>query len=475
MAESRPFRVIVVGGGVGGLAASHALQKADIDHIVLEKGEIAPARGASIGIYPHGSRILQQFGCLEEVENECNPLGKSLNLLPDGRVIANSNFFGLCREYHGYPIPVLERRRFLEILYEKLPDKSRVRAGVGVVDITDSDDNVKAVLADGTIEEGDLLIGSDGVHSLIRSLMWRNANAAIPGLITTTEKKSLFTDWSALIGFSPTLPSMSNCNVSVTHYPGRSFLVLGQKKYTFWFVFFRNSERLYWPHSPRWTQADAEKRAVECLECPISNTHVFGELWKQRVRAELVNVEEGLFKHMFFGRVVLSGDAVHKMTPNIGLGGNSSMESIVVLTNLLHRAIKDYEARGTKPKKAAIEALLYQYQAERTLRMRQIIDFSALATKVQAWENLGYKIMSRVMPLLPENTFALKTSKLIKAAPKLDFVATPLDTKATIPWEDSSFSVIVPTKPYQESTLFSSRKNCLSVIFVLLLFSFLLL
>ena len=116
-----------------------------------------------------------------------------------------------------------------------------------------------------------------------------------------------------MVGFSPTLPSMSNCDMSCTHYPGKSFLVIGQKTYTFWFVFFRNAERRYWPSSPRWTQADADKRAAECADCPISDTQVFGELWRSRVRGELVNVEEGLFKHMYFGRIVLAGDAVHKV------------------------------------------------------------------------------------------------------------------------------------------------------------------
>lgn len=93
----KPFRVIIVGGGVGGLAAAHAFQKANIDHVVLEKGVIAPPKGASIGIYPHGSRILKQIGCLEAVEAECYPLGKSKNLLPDGRIIASSDFFAYSR------------------------------------------------------------------------------------------------------------------------------------------------------------------------------------------------------------------------------------------------------------------------------------------------------------------------------------------------------------------------------------------
>lgn len=105
---------------------------------------------------------------------------------------------------------------------------------------------------------------------------------------------------------------MSQSDLTCTHYSGKSFLVIGGKKHTFWFVFFKN-ERVYWPGLPRWTKADAEKRAAECMDCPISETQVFGELWKTAIRTELVNVEEGLFKHMFFGRVVLAGDSVHKV------------------------------------------------------------------------------------------------------------------------------------------------------------------
>lgn len=94
----RPFRVIVVGGGVGGLTAAHTLHRAGIDYVVLEKGLVAPPMGASIGIYPHGSRILEQIGCLADVEDECVTLGKSQYLLPDGRIILSSDFFKYSRE-----------------------------------------------------------------------------------------------------------------------------------------------------------------------------------------------------------------------------------------------------------------------------------------------------------------------------------------------------------------------------------------
>jgi FAD dependent monooxygenase len=127
------------------------------------------------------------------------------------------------------------------------------------------------------------------------------------------------------------------------------------------------------------------------------------------------------------------------MTPNVGLGGNSALESIVVLTNLLHKAIKEHP-RG-KPDKATLQGILTQYQKNQQVRMRQIIDFSSLATKIQAWENIWYKILSRVMPFLPDNTFAKQASALLKAAPKLDFVPVPGNVKGTVMWDDEAWDV----------------------------------
>ena len=89
----KSFRVIVVGAGVTGLTFSHALQKAGIDHVVIEKGEVAPQWGASIGMHSHGCRILDQLGCLEEVEKLCVPMEQSFNRMPSGEVLSSSKFF----------------------------------------------------------------------------------------------------------------------------------------------------------------------------------------------------------------------------------------------------------------------------------------------------------------------------------------------------------------------------------------------
>lgn len=111
---------------------------------------------------------------------------------------------------------------------------------------------------------------------------------------------------------------MSSSELTATHFSGKSFLTIGGKHHTFWFVFFRQ-DRKYWPNLTRYTKADAEKRASEIMDCPISETQCFGEVWRTAIRYELVNVEEGLFKHMYHGRVVLAGDSVHKASRSVSI------------------------------------------------------------------------------------------------------------------------------------------------------------
>ena len=96
--EPNNFKAIIVGAGVTGLTLSHALSKANINHVVIERGPIAPAQGSSIGIHPHGCKILDQLGILSEVEALCVPMKQFVNRLPDGRQLSRSDFFDYIRE-----------------------------------------------------------------------------------------------------------------------------------------------------------------------------------------------------------------------------------------------------------------------------------------------------------------------------------------------------------------------------------------
>lgn len=69
-----------------------------------------------------------------------------------------------------------------------MPDKSFVKTGAGVVDAKQFADRVEIKLSNGDVEIGDMVIGCDGVHSVLRSFMWDHASKSSPGLIQVKEK-----------------------------------------------------------------------------------------------------------------------------------------------------------------------------------------------------------------------------------------------------------------------------------------------
>lgn len=89
---------------------------------------------------------------------------------------------------HGQDILFLERRELLRILYDQLPDKSLIRLGCRVQDLVEKSDGIEVILKDGTVEKGDMVLGCDGVHSIVRSRMWELANQQFPRPITAKEK-----------------------------------------------------------------------------------------------------------------------------------------------------------------------------------------------------------------------------------------------------------------------------------------------
>ena len=93
VAKDKPFRVVIIGGGVAGLGLAHSLELAGIDYVLLEKGVVAPPWGTSISIHPNGCRILHQFGCLEAAEACCVPMERFYNRKSSGHPFDYDFFF----------------------------------------------------------------------------------------------------------------------------------------------------------------------------------------------------------------------------------------------------------------------------------------------------------------------------------------------------------------------------------------------
>jgi 2-polyprenyl-6-methoxyphenol hydroxylase-like FAD-dependent oxidoreductase len=89
------FSVIIAGGGVGGLTLASALQRADINYILLEaRKEVAPPEGASIAVSANGGRILDQLGVLDDVYSISTPLHR-FEGYKDGKNFESNDFLHL--------------------------------------------------------------------------------------------------------------------------------------------------------------------------------------------------------------------------------------------------------------------------------------------------------------------------------------------------------------------------------------------
>ncbi|PHH60640.1 hypothetical protein CDD81_1391 [Ophiocordyceps australis] len=426
----RPFRVIVAGAGVAGLVASNCLQKLGIDHVVLEKhSHVAPPIGAGISMWPHGMRILYQLGCLEQLEKVCVPINRFICANEAGRLVHDNALYTHVLE-NFYPF---ERRQFLQILYDALPDKSFIKTGVAVQDIEQFPDRVQVKLCDGSVETGDMVLGCDGVHSLARTLMWEYAGKVSPGLIRAKEKRSLKTPWKTLVLTAPAIAELGQRDLTVTYHKRFTFLVTSQPHAVYFFVIFLRDEPLVWPKRERHSQDEAQALADMVMDKPVNDKILFGEVWRRRYRDGVISLQEGVMEHWHHGRIVLAGDAVHKVHPNMGLGGNSAIEGVACLMNHLEHTLRS--TKGAKPSATALNMAFAAYQSDQKQRMKELLGMSNMVAKMHtSATRLHTFVANWVLPYLDDASFAAYMGDYIARAPKLNFLPCNDFASGQIPW-----------------------------------------
>ncbi|OTB00786.1 hypothetical protein M426DRAFT_324032 [Hypoxylon sp. CI-4A] len=437
MPEKHNFRAIVVGAGVAGLTAAHCLELAGIDYVVLEKRDwVNSPAGNSTTLWPNSARILHQLGLLDRIANTCNP-GRDLWIRgPDGRNIAHTDFLEQVRLNHGWYIMFAERPFVLETLYKTIPNyEQRVRLKAECKAINHTADGVEVVLADGTVEKGDIVIGADGGRGMARNAMWAHANRVKPGTITVKEKTSMRRNFKIVAGITDARPEMGDRDMLVCSDDNRSSFAITQPDQVFFAMFFKLKEPYAWPIHKAYTEADADAVAKTIADFPVSDNTVFGELWANRSRGAVLDMEEGVLDHWVYDRIALSGDAVHSMTPNIGMGANMAIEDIVVLCNHLHALVTKH--KGKKVPFADVKKALIAYEAERRPRTYQVMEFSHGITELQAWTSYKLKQFTKwVLPYTSKTYFPNAIAEVIRGAPRLHYVNVPGYPKGKVEWDD---------------------------------------
>lgn len=94
------------------------------------------------------------------------------------------------RNRYGYECHALERHKYVQVLYNNLQKKHEILTGRRVIDILETEHEVRVFFEDGACR-GDIVVGCDGVHSTVRQFMWTKANTLFPGLINAEEKRCM--------------------------------------------------------------------------------------------------------------------------------------------------------------------------------------------------------------------------------------------------------------------------------------------
>ncbi|KAI0449143.1 putative monooxygenase [Xylaria acuta] len=393
--QNKPFRVIVVGGGLVAITAAHILSKADIDFVILEQHDnLTPWIGSLLDV------MLPILNDLEDYQTINADDGSPIHLI--------SGVGNMWARNHGYGIGVTSRPQFVNALYECLPEsaKARIHVKKRVTEIDVLPDGVCVHCEDGTTEEGTIVIGADGVHSRTRQCMETLASGKREEKVDQDAESPYLTTYRALIGNLPEIPDLKPCyNYQGVRYGLSPQLVTGEGRG--WFYVY---EALEEPtrRRRRYTEQDKQDMMNKYADMHVAPGYQLRDLYALNVGdIGLINVEEGRVDHWTWGgRIALVGDAVRKLDPHAGLGYNSGVADIVELVNRLRHLLHSKEVQNSTgvPSADRLQTAFDEYEETRKWSERNVHIVSRMSARSSAWLNWGHQFIStsvmRVFPVV---------------------------------------------------------------------------
>ncbi|KAJ5715439.1 uncharacterized protein N7483_012620 [Penicillium malachiteum] len=380
MSPLRPCKVIISGGGVAGLTLAVALDKIGVDYQLLEAyPDIAPKVGGGICFLPNALTIFDQLGFYEDLTTICPPLSNFGFRDPNGDLLSSSDNnwdpVSLCKERYGYAFQWMERSALLRVMYNHLSDKSKVLTGKRIKSVENSEDGAVVTTTDGSVFFGDMVIGTDGVHSSVRKAIVRQAKERGLGS-EYMEEDNVTSDFACIYGVSPKLGGMPENCLEFRFNRGSSTLIgNGPPDRTFWF-FYKQLDRTYrGTEIPRFSEADLEKVVREHWDEYITTDIQLSTLYETRTEALYTSMQEFVFSKWDLDRMLILGDAAHQMTSILAQGGAQAVESIACFANSLKKVLSDVSKTGRLSARE-IHDMFQQIQDMRLPRVRAMLESS---------------------------------------------------------------------------------------------------
>lgn len=332
-------RLIIVGGGIGGMAAALALHRAGIDVTLFERAPTFTEVGAGMSLWPNATRVLQSLGVLEPVLARGEPVTRFNLHRPNGKLISAISMT-------GFPAPALciHRADLHRALCQPLP-AGCLKTNHHFQSFMQDIDGVTARFSDGLEASADGLIGADGINSAIRSQIHGAG-------------KPIYRGYCIWRGIAPKIAGTIRGHISETWGSGHRFgiMPMGQGRICWYATRNGPASQLDAPEGRKAEVQALFKDWHDPIPALIDATDP-GDIIKRDAcdRKPIRRWGEGL--------VTLLGDAAHPITPNVGQGACMAIEDAACLAKCLSgssdvaSAFRAYEAmRGARTAYVARQA-----------------------------------------------------------------------------------------------------------------------
>jgi salicylate hydroxylase len=314
---SKALTAVVVGGGIGGLAAAGALTRAGVEASVYEQAPALGEIGAGVLLGPNSVRLLHRLGLAAGIEATGGWVGEgSTYYRHDGTEVApimTTDSSGWAAMYG------MHRADLVGLLKHVIPDGA-IHLGHRAVSVEQTADKARVTFDNGATAEADAVIAADGIHSVLQRFVTEQATPVFSGSVAF---RGLI-DAGRVPQWRPRVSQLwMGEGKHVLVYPLRAGQLIN-------FVCF--------------VPADEEMRESWSAPGDPEALRAAFEGWAAPVTGLLVHVDKTFWWGLYDreplaewtkGRLALLGDAAHPMLPHLGQGANQSIEDAFALAAVL--------------------------------------------------------------------------------------------------------------------------------------------
>jgi 2-polyprenyl-6-methoxyphenol hydroxylase-like FAD-dependent oxidoreductase len=343
------MRILIVGGGIAGLAAARALRQVGVESELIERAGAWPSAAAGIYLPGNGVAALRRLGLDGSVIASGAVVGRRRLFDDRGRTLVDFDEAGLWRDVAP---PIALHRDDLHRILVAATDDQPIRFGVAIASLEERADGAHVAFDDGSSATYDLVIGADGAHSELRRTVFGGPVARLAGHV----------GWRFVV---EGLPGIDGWNGWLGR--DRGFLALGI-----------GGDRVY---------GVGDLRSTDGIDPTGGDPAAFAALfagYPEPVPSLLAGVRspEDLWFSPFeevapptwsSGHVVLIGDAAHATAPNMAEGASLAIEDALVLAECLAAAGGDHAlAIGAFVERRMARVMAVQRMTRRRDRLRYL-------------------------------------------------------------------------------------------------------